>query len=106
MEANKEHGILWRVEYIGKAKKQIEKLPPNIRDTFYILKLELEQEGPEQTEWRNYGLIVNARGFYHCHLNNSHPRYVVVWKVVDHEKKDIEIRFVGPHGSVNYSRFK
>jgi hypothetical protein len=27
-------------------------------------------------------------------------------KQVDREKRNIEIRFVGPHGSVDYSRFK
>jgi mRNA-degrading endonuclease RelE of RelBE toxin-antitoxin system len=106
MEANKKRHTPWLVEYAGKAKKQIEKLPPDIRDIFYVLKREIEQEGPEQTEWRNYGLIVNARDVHHCHLNNNRPRYVVVWKVVDREKQDIEVRFVGPHGSVDYSRFK
>jgi mRNA-degrading endonuclease RelE of RelBE toxin-antitoxin system len=106
METHNDRNTPWRVEYAGKAKKQIEKLQPAIRDIFYILKREMEQEGPEQTEWRNYSRIVNARDVHHCHLNNSHPRYVVVWKVVDHEKMYIEIRFVGPHGSVDYSRFK
>ena len=96
----------WLVEYTSKAKKQKDKLPSEIRDIFYILKGELEQEGPEQNEWRNYGLIINAKDVHHCHLNNNHPRYVVVWKVVDREKRNIEIRYAGPHGSVNYSRFR
>jgi mRNA-degrading endonuclease YafQ of YafQ-DinJ toxin-antitoxin module len=106
MEANQEPKTPWCVEYVSKARKQAEKLPLNIRDIFYILKHELEQEGPEQTEWRNYSLIVNAKDVHHCHLNNNHPRYVAVWKVVSREKQIIEIRFVGSHGSVNYSRFK
>ena len=105
MEADQERATPWRVAYPSKTKKQIAKLPPHIREIFYILERELEQEGPEQTEWRNYGLIVNTRNVHHCHLNNNHPRYVVVWKAVDRAKKDIEIRFVGPHGSVRYSRF-
>lgn len=96
----------WQVEYTGKARKQMDKLPPAVREIFYLLKFELEQEGPEQREWRNYSLIVNAKDVHHCHLNNNRPRYVVVWKVVDHEKRHIEIRHVGPHGSVDYSRFK
>jgi hypothetical protein len=75
----------WLVEYTSKVRKQKDKLPPEIRDIFYILKGELEQEGPEQTEWRNYGLIVNAKDVYHCHLNSRHPRYVAVWKVIDRE---------------------
>ena len=107
MEANEEERRTpWLVEYASRAKKQIEKLPPNIREIFYILEREIEQEGPEQTEWRNYGLIVGAKDVHHCHLNSGRPRYVAVWKVVDREKQNIEIRFVGPHGSVDYSRFK
>lgn len=96
----------WVVEYTSKARKQKDKLPVDIRDIFYFLKHELEQEGPEQTEWRNYSLIVNAKDVHHCHLNNNRLRYVAVWKVVDRKKKIIEIRYVGPHGSVDYSRFK
>ena len=106
MEANQERHTPWLVEYAGKAKKQVENLPPNIRDIFYILERELKQEGPEQTEWRNYGKILGANDVHHCHLNNNRPRFVVVWKVVDREKQNIEIRFAGPHGSVEYSRFK
>jgi hypothetical protein len=101
-----EHGTPWQVEYASKAKKQKDKLPDDIRDALYMLKHELEQEGPEQTEWQNYSKIVNANDVHHCHLNKRHPRYVAVWKVVDWEDKYMEIRYVGPHGSVNYSRFK
>jgi hypothetical protein len=100
------HPTPWLVEYTNKTRKQKDKLPLIIKDIFYIFKGELEQEGPDQQEWRNYSMIVNARDVHHCHLNNNHPRYVVVWKVVDREKKNIEIRYVGPHGSVNYDRFK
>jgi len=106
MDFLEEQDTPWIVEYTNKVRKRKDKLPPEIRDIFYILKGELEQEGPEQTEWRNYGLIVNAKDVHHCHLNNNHPRYVVVWKVTDREKRYIEIRYVGPHGSVNYSRFR
>ena len=96
----------WLVEYTGKARKQKDKLPPEIKDIFYTLERELKQEGPEQTEWRNYSTIVNAKDVHHCHLTNKRPRYVVVWKVTDRDKKNMEIRYVGPHGGVNYSRFK
>jgi hypothetical protein len=106
MNTSEERETLWLVEYTGKTKKQIGKLPSNIRMTFYTLERELKLEGPEQTEWRNYGTITNAKDVHHCHLNNNHPRYVVVWKVTDRAKRNIEIRFAGPHGSVDYSRFK
>lgn len=70
------------------------------------LELDLKTKGPEQPSWRNYGLIVGAKDVHHCHLNNGRPRYVVVWKVLDREIRIMEIRYVGPHGSVNYSKFK
>jgi hypothetical protein len=106
MESNKERRTPWLVDYPAKAKKQVENLPPDIRAIFYILEGELKLEGPEQAEWRNYGKIVGANDVHHCHLNNNRPRFVVVWKVVDREEQVIEIRFAGPHGSVEYSRFK
>jgi hypothetical protein len=97
----------WRVEFTRSAKKQKDKLfDADIRDVLYALKHDLEQKGPEQKSWRNYGQIVGATGVPHCHLNNKHPRYVVVWKVTDRENQEIEIRFVGPHGSVDYKRYK
>ena len=98
--------ILWKVSFSGKAEKQVRKLPAEMRDRTYALKLDLEYKGPEQTSWRNYGLIVGGKDVHHCHLNSGRPRYVAVWKVVDREIRIMEIRYVGPHGSVDYSRFK
>jgi mRNA-degrading endonuclease RelE of RelBE toxin-antitoxin system len=97
---------LWEVKFSGKAGKQLRKLPADIRERVYALKIEMEYKGPEQTSWRNYGLIVGAKGVHHCHLNSGRPRYVAVWKVVDREIRIIEIRHVGPHGSVDYGRFR
>jgi len=97
----------WQVDFSNKAGKQIEKLPPDMRDAVYLLKHYLEQDGPERKEWRNYSLITNikTKDVHHCHLNNNRPRYVVVWRVLDREKQIIKIVYAGPHGSVNYSRF-
>ena len=81
-------------------------MPADINARLYALKLDLEHKGPEQPSWRNYGLIVGSKDVHHCHLNSGRPRYVVVWKVVDREIRIIEIRYVGAHGSVDYSRFK
>jgi mRNA-degrading endonuclease RelE of RelBE toxin-antitoxin system len=98
--------ILWKVSFSGKAEKQINKLPVEIRDRVYALKLEMERKGPEQTTWRNYGLIVGGKDVHHCHLNSGRPRYVAVWKVLDREVCIIEIRYAGTHGGVNYGLFK
>lgn len=97
---------LWTVNFSSKADKQARKLPGDILARLYSLKLDLQYKGPEQTSWRNYGLIVGGKDVHHCHLNSGRPRYVVVWKVIDREIRILEIRYVGPHGSVDYNRFK
>lgn len=97
---------IWSVNFTNKSEKQANKLPANIRIVLYLLVRDLEQKGPELTKWRNYGLIVGAKDVHHCHLNNARPRYVVVWKVGDREKREIEIRFAATHGSVDYTRFR
>ena len=106
MSHSNEHETPWKVDFGGRAEKQASKLPDDLRDLLYYLKYLMEHKGPDRTEWRNYGKIVNANDVHHCHLNNNRPRYVVVWKVLSREKQIIEIRFAGPHGSVDYSRFK
>jgi mRNA-degrading endonuclease RelE of RelBE toxin-antitoxin system len=98
----------WQVDFSAKAEKQIGKLPPDIRAIAYLLKGDLEQKGQELSgsKWRNLGKIINARNeIYHCHLNNNRPRYIAIWMVVNREKQIIKIRYAGPHGGVNYSRF-
>ncbi|MFI3272967.1 MAG: cytotoxic translational repressor of toxin-antitoxin stability system [Pseudomonadota bacterium] len=95
----------WEVKFSSKAAKQFRKLPADMQSRLYALRLDLEDKGPEQTSWRNYSLIVGAKNVHHCHLNSGRPRYVVVWKVTDTEVHIIEIRYVGPHGSVNYKLF-
>jgi mRNA-degrading endonuclease RelE of RelBE toxin-antitoxin system len=106
MEETQNASTPWKVEFSNKAQKQAGKLPAAMLDRLYALKLELEQTGPEQSSWRNYGLIVGATDVHHCHLNSGHPRYVVIWKVLDHNVQIIEIRYAGPHGSVVYNHFK
>jgi hypothetical protein len=96
----------WLISFSGKAGKQAKKLPPDMRDRLYALKIDLELTGPEQSGWRNYGPIVGAKDVYHCHLNSGQPRYVVVWKVIQRTIQLIEIQYAGPHGGVNYRRFK
>jgi mRNA-degrading endonuclease YafQ of YafQ-DinJ toxin-antitoxin module len=103
---NEKRETPWRVDFSGSAGKQKTKLSGKLLDVLYALKHDLEQKGPVQTSWRNYSQIVNVSGYHHCHINNGRPRYVVVWKVIDLKDQIIEVRFVGPHGSVNYKRFK
>ncbi len=97
----------WAVKFSPKANKQKAKLPANIDDRLAFLVMELVSEGPVQPEWKNYGKLLGKKGeYHHCHLNSGHPTYVVVWEVIDRQVRIMEVQFVGPHGSVNYDRFK
>ena len=97
----------WKVFLSKKAEKQLTKLPEDMYLAVAALRLELKLEGPIQAEWQNYGKLKGKRGeYHHCHLNKGRPRYVAVWEVTDNNIKLIEIVFVGPHGSVNYSLFR
>jgi hypothetical protein len=101
----------WQVAFSNQAKKQKAKLPEDIRNLLMILITELEWEGPEQLEWRNYGKLVGKgknQDFRHCHLNTGKPRYVAVWKVVELEleleAQIMEIKYVGAHENADYRR--
>jgi mRNA-degrading endonuclease YafQ of YafQ-DinJ toxin-antitoxin module len=104
-QANDLDGTPWKVSFSRKLEKQAKKLPPEILDRLYALKLDLAYNGPEQPTWRNYSLIVGAKDVHHCHLNSGRPRYVAVWKVLDREVQIMEMQYAGPHGGVNYRLF-
>ncbi|MDL2315823.1 cytotoxic translational repressor of toxin-antitoxin stability system [Desulfovibrio sp. OttesenSCG-928-A18] len=94
----------WVVIFTGKSRKQKTKLPPAISSALDLLYGELEQEGPERTNWPHYGKITGKPDMHHCHLNKGRPTYVAVWKVTDRSMKLTEIRYVGTHENANYRR--
>jgi hypothetical protein len=97
----------WKVKFTGKARKQKEKLPDDMQKALFTLKLELEWEGPEQTEWPNYGKLKGKNKgteFHHCHLSHSKQSYVAIWKITDFEMQLMEIRYVGTHENADYRR--
>ena len=81
----------WKVGNTPKAARQKRKLPPEIQERFLALTLDIAFNGPEQTGWRNYGLVVGAHDVHHCHLNTNRPRYVVVWKVIEVSRHECRI---------------
>ena len=101
-----EHPTPWKVKFTKKTQKQAEKLPADINDALYVLKGEMEMEGPVQNGWHHYGKLRGKKAeIHHCHLNKGHPRYVAVWEVVKNQVRLIEIRYAGTHENANYNKF-
>jgi mRNA-degrading endonuclease RelE of RelBE toxin-antitoxin system len=48
---------IWEVSLAGKAKKQEEKLPEEMRARLETLLFELRTDGPERKNWPHYGKI-------------------------------------------------
>lgn len=94
----------WEVTITGNARKQRKKLPAKMDFALKLLMNDLRKNGPEAKAWQNFGKLSGKKGYYHCHLNKGHPRYVAVWKVTDYEIKLMEVRYVGTHENADYRR--
>ena len=97
----------WQVSFTNQSRKQKENLPNEIQKLLMVLITELEWEGPEQAEWRNYGKLLGKgknQDYRHCHLNSGKPRYVAVWKVIDMQVQIMEVKYVGTHENADYRR--
>jgi hypothetical protein len=68
----------------------------------YTLFQEIKIYGPYRTNWRNYGKLHTNKNCFHCHINNTKPRYVVCWQVIDKKDKTIEVYYVGTHENAPY----
>jgi hypothetical protein len=98
---------VWLVDVTGKAKKQKEKLPPDIKAAFDLLEFELKTDGPERRNWPHYGPVAGKGkrvDMRHCHLNKTRPYYVAVWVVTDPDNRFMELRYVGTHQNADYRR--
>ena len=71
-------------------------MPKRERSLFYDLICDLEEKGPIQNHWPNYGKIASDE--YHCHLSRS---WVACWY---HEKNTIiiEVTYAGSRESAPY----
>jgi mRNA-degrading endonuclease RelE of RelBE toxin-antitoxin system len=85
-------------------KKKIEKLmrsaPHSVQDAFAALRDDLEEKGPYQTDWPNYGPLGNDK--YHCHLSYN---YVACWKW-EQGTIIIEVVYAGSRESAPYDTKK
>ena len=79
-------------------------MPPRPRKRLSFLVKEIQEYGPVQDKWPNYGTIRGKRDCYHCHLKKGDPTYVAVWRVTESEIKIVEIKYAGTHEGVDYNR--
>ena len=88
------------MEYIVNVKKKTGKglrsLPLSVKQAFYLLIRDLQNEGPYQKGWPHYSPLGDDR--YHCHLTLS---YVACWKWYK-GTIEIEVYYVGSRESAPY----
>jgi mRNA-degrading endonuclease RelE of RelBE toxin-antitoxin system len=96
--------MTWHVELTKKATKQARMLDRRVFTALQLLIENLEQEGPTQPSWLNYGKLRLGKNWdcRHCHLVKGNPTYVCCWEIIDSEQKMIEVYYVGTHENAPY----
>ena len=88
----------WKVLVKKKVLKSLKKLPKGIRERFYALAVDLENEGINPgKQWKNYSKL--GPKTHHCHLTYS---YVACWKEADGKIKIMEIYYAGSREKAPY----
>lgn len=90
----------WTVTLTKRVSKAIPRLPKAVRQSLFVLFMEIENSGPVRGNWKNYSKLGHSR--HHCHLKKGQPTYVAVWKVTNKEIKLIEVIYVGSHEKAPY----
>jgi mRNA-degrading endonuclease RelE of RelBE toxin-antitoxin system len=90
----------WTVKFVGKARKQKEKLPVKIQLILFDLAREIEASGPVRGDWPNYSKLSDSE--HHCHLKKGNPTYVAVWRECKNEIRLIEVIYAGSHEKAPY----
>jgi len=93
---------MWEVKPKKLVIKNLKKIPAKVKETFFILKRELEILGPYRTNWPNYGALKGIKNTYHCHIKKGKPTYVAVWCVENNEINIMEVTYVGTHEKAPY----
>jgi len=94
----------WKIIFSHKAAKQAEKLKQSTLSVLRLLTEDLTQKGPLLITWPNYGKLYGRKNEYkwHCHLSKGRPTYVCCWKLINNQKRTIEIYYVGTHENAPY----
>ena len=100
----------WKVSITKKATKKASKLPVRAKQALRLLWQDLEDYGPQQVSWPNFGKLKGSKNEWHCHLSKGRPRYVVCWRCVSlntkgvhNVKGEIEIYYAWTHEDAPYS---
>lgn len=94
--------MAWTVEVTSKVRRQIEKLPEQVRLSYAILANELATEGPYRKNWRHFGKLRGTQDTYHCHIESGRPTYVACWIVKNKSIHLLEVYYVGTHEGAPY----
>lgn len=94
----------WTVTNTKAVDKQAVKLNKKILFILRLLFEDLVNKGPALPDWPNYSKLHGKKGgdHRHCHLQKGKPTYVCCWKVVDKNRKIIEVYYVGTHEKAPY----
>jgi len=87
---------MWNVTIKKKVRKDLDKLPVNVRGLFVQLIRNLSVDGPVQPSWPNYSKLGKQK--YHCHLNYH---YAVCW-TAEEQTITIEVYYAGSRENAPY----
>lgn len=95
---------LWTIRPTKNVEKQASRLGQNILPILRLLFEDLANRGPTLPDWPNYGKLHGKKNENkkHCHLQKGKPTYVCCWKVIDKQRKIIEVYYVGTHEKAPY----
>ena len=106
MADSKKKSPSWEVLLSSSTVKQKRKLSLTVASIFARLLGDLENLGPIQTGWSNFGALRKDKRIpsnsYHCHLKKGKPTYVACWQVINKKIKVMEIFYVGTHENAPY----
>lgn len=91
---------IWSVKLTSRTAKAISELPEHVRLKMLALIKDLETRGTNQPFWPHYSKLGEDK--YHCHIKRGRPTYVVCWRMIDKNKKIIEVYYAGTHEKAPY----
>ncbi len=97
--------MAWKIIIQPKVGKQLRKLPERVSLVTNLLCADLADKGAyPRKQWSNYGKLHGKKGVdeRHCHLNKGHPTYVACWRILNKQKRMIEVYYVGTHEKAPY----